>query len=291
MDTIPIVIFHIGDQEYFQKCVAINAKRNKVYVIGDDSNKDLFKSNPNVTFVHVSELYSEEWEDFKKHYLHNDVTVNIKIMYLWFSCIFYLKRFFIKYGYSYICHVDSDCIVLENVNKIFDKRKALSYSLQLEEELRNPYHMVGSIHSGLINLDFCNKFIELCFDIYKTKTKFSLIDKKIQWHKMNNVCGGICNMTLFYLLYSEKLVKDVVDLNELIYIDNEPCTFDHQLSGEYGYLGCNTYKKTNNIKTIIKHNNKWYFETQRYNDKIRTLSIHFQGYDKAILEKLNVNEW
>ena len=98
-------------------------------------------------------------------------------------------------------------------------------------------------------------------------------------------------MTLYYLLYSEKLVKDVTDLNDLIYIENESCVFDHIISSDYGYLGCNTYKKNNNIKSIKKQNGKFYFETQRYNDKIRALSIHFQGDDKAILETLNLDDY
>lgn len=291
MDTIPIVIFHIGNQIYFQKCVAINSKRNKVYVIGDDSNKDLFTNNVNVTFVHINELYSEEMEEFKKYYVHYDFTVSIRILLLWFSCIFYLKQFFIKKGYTYICHVDSDCIVLEDVNTIFRNRKTLSYSLQPDEQRINPYNMTGSIHNGLLNLEFCNKFIDLCFDIYKTKTKFHLIEPKIRWHTTNHIAGGICNMTLFYLLYSEKLVENIFDTNELLYIDNEPCVFDHTISSEYGYLGRNTYKKKDNAKLILRKDDKYYFETKPFNDIIRVLSIHFQGDSKVILENINVADW
>ena len=50
---IPLYIFHLGNQLYFQKCVAINSKRNIVYIIGDDSNKDTFKDNKCVIHVHI----------------------------------------------------------------------------------------------------------------------------------------------------------------------------------------------------------------------------------------------
>lgn len=63
---IPIVIFHVGNQDYFQKCVQINSKKNHVYIIGDDSNKDTFINHPNITHVHKNDLESDEIAQFKQ---------------------------------------------------------------------------------------------------------------------------------------------------------------------------------------------------------------------------------
>jgi len=145
--------------------------------------------------------------------------------------------------------------------------------------------MVGSIHNALLDLDFCNKFIDLCFDIYKYKTKFNLIQDKILWHRNNKIAGGICDMTLYYLLHSEKIV-DVHDLNIPLLINNEDCVFDHQLSRSYGYLGEQTYKLKNRIKNINKLHNKYYIEDIN-NKQVRLLSVHYQGnHNKKLLMQL-----
>jgi hypothetical protein len=78
-------------------------------------------------------------------------------------------------------------------------------------------------------------------------------------------------------------------LNELHYINNEPCVFDHAVYNAYGYLGQRTYKASDEHgkKKLIKKEGKHYFETVN-GDLVRALSIHFQGeWAKWILETLD----
>ena len=209
-----------------------------------------------------------------------------------FLRIFYLKQLILTRGIDQIIHLDSDCIIMDDVNTIFQSLNSslnnikVGYSVQTFAQQHNPYHMVGSVHGSLLNLDFCNKMIELCFDIYENKSKFHLIESKVNWHRNNNHPGGICDMTIYYLISSTNLVE-VSDFNKTYTIDNELCTFDHQIYGNYGYLGSNTYKTIGDgKKKLIKQNNKYYFETVN-GDLIRVLTIHFQGeYAKYILENL-----
>ena len=63
--------------------------------------------------------------------------------------------------------------------------------------------MSASIHSSLINSEFCNEFTKLFQGIYIDKTKFQLIEDKIKYHNEKNVAGGICDMTLYFLLFNE----------------------------------------------------------------------------------------
>lgn len=281
--SIPIVIFHIGgNQPYFLNCVTISSKKHTVYLIGDDTNKNTFKNNKKVHFFHINELESEETEKFKRCFV-NYSNNNHNYEMVCYLRVFYLKTLFEKTQIPWMFHTDSDCILLENINNIFTHPVQVSYSIQ---NMENKYHMVGSIHNSLLDIEFCNKFIQLCFDIYDNRTKFELINQKIQWHKTTGTPGGICDMTLYYLLYSEKIIENIVDLNVPILVDDEYLTFDHNVSDAYGHNGEYTYEKQNGIKTIIKKGKCYYFKTVN-GQLIKTASIHYQGRAKQILEKFS----
>jgi hypothetical protein len=283
---IPIYIFHLGNQLYFQKCVEINSKYNKVYVIGDDSNESWCKNIPSVTHIHIHSFIGDELKEINGMIMcfHNYSTSRDIYELNCFLRVFYLKELIKRTNIPTFFHIDSDCLIFESLENI-PFTTSIQYSLQKFSEVRNPFHMVGSIHNGLLNMEFCDKFIQLCFDIYENKSKKHLIMPKVSWHKNYNIAGGICDMTLYYLLYSENII-DVSDTNNIIVVNGEESTFDHQISGSYGYLGENTYKMNNNIKQIEIRNNKIYFVT-RENKFIRALSIHFQGSNKKIMENLS----
>jgi len=286
---IPLFIFHIGNQEYFRKCVLHNSKKNKVYVMGNDSTKDLFPNNKNVNFIHVKDVDNGEVNRLKtcfKNYSTHDVSYEIKC----FLRVFYLKQLMLKTGIDSFFHLDSDCIVFDNISEVFHANPQIknAYSVQKYCEKTNPYHMVGCIHNGLITLDLCNIFINLCFDIYENKSKLHLINGKIEHHKNNNMGGGICDMTFFWLIYSEKLCE-IYDLNDIIIYEDEECIFDHNVNNDYGIFGENTYNMNqNNIKEIMVNDGKRYVSTKNGDRKLRLLSIHFAGPAKKILESINV---
>lgn len=288
---LPIYIFHLGNQEYFKKCVTINALRNKVYLIGDTSNQTTFSDNSNVTYIHIDSFQDQELDKLNRmkacfvNYSTNNHTYELNC----FLRVFYLDLLIRRTGIPAFFHVDSDCIVLEDLSKVpLFNNSQICYMLQTFSQQINPFHMVGSIHSSLLTAEFCSKFIELCFDVYENKTKFYLVKAKLDWHRENRIPGGICDMTFYYLLYSEKIV-DVKDLNECMVLDGEPCVFDHQMTGPYGYLGGNTYTMTQPYKNLYMTNGKFYMMT-RTNILVRALSLHFQGNSKQILLNLNEKE-
>ena len=271
--SIPIVIFHTGgSQDYFVTCVTISSKTNQVYLIGDDSNKSTFSDNPNVLFFHVNDLGSEEIDQFKKCFVNYSGNAANYEMYC-FLRVFYLKSLFKKNGNVWMFHTDSDCVILDNINTILNEPTTVSYSV---ETSTNEFHMSASIHNALLNQEFCNIFIELCFDIYQNKTKFGVIEKKIQWHQQTGMPGGICDMTLYYLINRDKMIDNLVDLNMPIQTYDEKIVFDFNYSSTYGYNGKNTYEMEDWYKRIVKRNGKYYFATTDGNE-IRAASIHFQG--------------
>lgn len=272
--STPVVIVHNGNQLYFRKCIEHNNK-NLVYVIGDDSAQEACLSFPNVKFVNLQTLHDENADRFNKCFVNYSDGPRDSYCFC-FLRVFYIHQFLLKFNFEQIFHIDSDCVVLENVNDIHFPKK-IAYSIQ---KVPNPHNMVGSIHNSLLDLKFCDEFINLCFDIYENKSKFNLIEKKINWHKQNFIRGGICEMTILYLLHSENIL-DVFDTNEVTYYNDEPSVFDHQINGNYG--GSKTYKILGGIKKLTKENGAYYAETID-GIKTRLLSLHFQGRAKNLLQ-------
>jgi hypothetical protein len=271
--SIPIVIFHTGGApDYLISCVNISSKTNQVYLIGDDSNQSTFLNNPNVRFFHINDLSTNEIEQFKLcfiNYSGNDANYE---MYC-FLRIFYLKSLFERTGLDWVLHTDSDCIILQDINELFPSPSSVAYSIH---KTANEFHMGASIHNALLNRRFCNTFVELCFDIYQNKTRFGLIEKKIQWHQQTGMPGGICDMTLYYLIHSENMISPIIDLNEPLEFDSSYIVFDLHYSESYGYNGNDTYAMEDWYKRIIKREGKFYF-VKTDGQEIRTASIHFQG--------------
>jgi hypothetical protein len=121
--------------------------------------------------------------------------------------------------------------------------------------------------------------------------RFDLIDKKLQWHKITNTPGGICDMTLYYLLYSENIIANIIDLNmPMKYPGTDiDIIFDHNVCDSYGFNGERTFNK-NIIKIIRKIENRFYFQlADKQQQYIQTMSIHFQGNAKRLLSSFSLN--
>jgi hypothetical protein len=274
MSSVPIVVLHIGTQPYFTNCVLLNSKHNPVIVIGDIHNKHI-TNVPNVEHYEIHTLVTQELNEFKKCFF-NYSTNSASYEFLCFARVFYMKRLMELKGLDAIFHVDSDCIMLERLDKVVPlirKTHSIAYSLEKSD---NPLNMVGCIHNGLLTLEFCNQFVQLCFDIYLTKTKLHLIEPKVKWHVSNKQAGGICDMTLYHLLASEKLI-DVFDLNQVIEVDGIPCTFDHNINSAVGYRGPITYKMNGSMKQVEKEGDHFFITEVGTHQKIRALTFHFQG--------------
>lgn len=296
---MPVVIHHSGNQAYLVKCVELNAKNNLVYLLGDESNQSLFDHHPSVKQVDAADLGSTELDDFKKHF-SNYSTHSSEFERLCFERIFILREFILRTGIDPVFYVDSDCIVLDSVNRIFEGLKEGTSGLSVQN-VSNPHHMVACIHNSLLTLEFCEAFIQLCFDVYTDRSKFHWIEPKIEWHRRMRCGGGICDMTLYHLLHEHRLVPGTMDFNEPRLIDDEWCVFDHNLSDGYGYQGEKTYELKKGTKSVLKKDGKFYLKTRkersrggRYPTKegglpntVRTLSLHFQGSKKRHLEAID----
>ena len=168
MKSTKVLIFHTGYEDYLKFNCEITSKKNEVVIIGDESVSNLSKIN-NVEFVNYEKYLNNEKIKYLKSYFKSYNTVDEKYVWLWYLRIFITKLFMDDYKVNEIFHIDSDNILLENINDfIFEKDNAYL----INNDFGNPFKMTASIHSSLLTNDFFNQFIKLYEDIFINKTKF-----------------------------------------------------------------------------------------------------------------------
>ena len=280
---IPVLIIHEGYKEYLKINLEITGKNNKIYLIGDKSLQHLGNIK-NVTFVNIDK-YNNNLQIIQ--YANNFINYSSNSKLFEFSCfkrVFILKLFMNEYNFDKVFHIDSDNILLKNINEyVFSKDIAYVSNKNWHKN-----RMSNSIHSGLLDKKFILEFEKLYEDIYINKSKLYLIKEKINYHTKNNnfVNGGISDMTLYYLLKEEKIIE-VENLIQKKVINNKKVVFINNVSNGEGPNSKEQYQLENNIIKIIKSSNE---EDNYIYDKINKeflvlMNIHFQGEMKRFMNK------
>lgn len=276
---INCVIIHKGYQPYLKYNLEISSKNNYVYLIGDDSLEFLGSKFKNVEFINIQNFENSKNLIHLKEHFKNFNSNSYDFEWFCFARVFMINDFLEQNELENVFHIDSDNVLLTNISNLeFHKKNA--YLIPPNQEV---YRMSGSIHSGLIDKSFCEKFINLYKDIYVNKSKFHLIEDKINYHSEQNIPGGICDMTLYYLLQSEEIldtqnlffpIKDKSE-SEFIFMNN--------FSNSEGPNGKNSFQLEKGQISIINKNKV--FDTvskKEYN----LCNIHFQGGAKKKLNRL-----
>ncbi len=294
MSNIPLIIMHLGEQPYFKKCVELNTKFNDVLLIGDQSNLRTFTSNPRVKHYHVFNLETDDTRDFR-NYFKNYSTNSYDAEYTCFIRYFHYITIMDELGIDKIAVCDSDCVVLENVDKLWAAYMKPGVNAAMPIDVSQTEEHIDKVCNsvGLLTRDFCLRFVNLVRDIYLHQTQYSLIEKKIRWHAVNEIPGGISDMTLLSALWSSGDVNMTNLAGTEIY-ENEICAFDWNLQSASGFKGKDTYVM---LQSGIKYAKKmmgsdgtpkFYFATKDM-EYIRALSFHFQGFkSKALLENFSM---
>ena len=276
-NNIPIVIFHVGNQEYLKKCLEFNSRFNHVFLLGTQDNKSFININ-NVIHIDVNKLNNTtDVKTFENNFINFSSNPRDAEL-ICFLRIFYIHAFMKYYNIKKVFHLDSDCVVLKKIKDIPFK-KDVAYSFH---ESDKPHEMRACIHNSLLTFDICQKFIDLSFDIYVNKTKLHLLKPLIEYFFQNDFKGGVSDMALFYLLR-----KNVQNIN----IPFNGGVFMHNLNIGEGWQSKSQYELTedlsgNYIINITKKDNEY----QIYdivNKKFYNLySIHFQGTAKRHLRNI-----
>ena len=271
VDTLYI---HSGYKNYLKYSLDITLKKNNILFIGDDSNAFL-RSKKNIEFINRKELLNSDIEKYKSYFI-NYSTNDKPFEWSCFERVFIMKNFLDKYNIQQIYYSDSDNVFLKNLNKL-KLTKNIGY---LIPNLQSDFEMYASIHSSFLNKEFCERFIELYEDLYINKSKFELIAQKIEYHEKNNIRGGICDMTLYYLLNKLNIV-DVQNFFEPVKTtEGSNSIFIQDIKSSIGPSGKDTFKKNRNKIKIFNNTKVLDLITGEFYE---LNNIHFQGTSKKHL--------
>ena len=273
----PVVIVHFGDQLYVRKCLieTVRHNHNNVILIGDASNKhmceDIGVKHVFVNDLPVSESRTEFISNFK-NYSSNSHKFELLCFLRWFFILEFMNHFNI----NRLLHLDSDATLLCNASVFDDVAIGTSQPKQTSS-----IQMSNCIHTSIITRHYVQKFVNLCLDIYVSKVKFDLIAAKVEHHQTHP--GGVCDMTLTYLLNKTENVTNLLEPDEHrgVIMNIIMC------SG--GDLGKGQYEMTNNIVSIFKQDDQYYlYDTIRKQYSLLR-NIHFQGGAKRLLDKYDIS--
>ena len=275
--NIPTVIVHENYDNYLKTNLDITGKNNQIYLIG---NKELANlENDNVTYVDISKYKKLSKLNTMREKFINYGAKDDKTELFWYSRVIMIGEFMKEYKLEKIFNIDSDNILLDDINKYpYSYENALCISKNWHEN-----YLTASIHSGLINQNFCEQYEKLYFDIFINKSKFNLIENKINYHK--NSSGGIADMTLYYLLFSEDIIH-IDNLLKPIFIDGVKSVFINNISNGEGYQYKNQYNIQKKYLKITKKDEKNFIYDVKNNEYLNILNIHFQGKAKKKMNKL-----
>lgn len=274
MNRISCVLMVDYYQKYIKTNLEITSLFNHIYLIGTPEMS--FLESENITFVDINKYRENIFLKNIKKYFINYGAKDDKSELFWLSRVPKLKSFLEEYNLENIFVIDSDNILLCDVNLYpFTQKNAICISPNF-----NKYHQTASIHSGLIDISFCEAYEKLYYDIFENKSKFYLIEDKINFHKSNP--GGIADMTLYYHLYNEGLVEFDNLLNPVDFQNEKSVFINNYLTSE-GFESEDQFKLKRNKLKIYKRNGSNFIYDKKNNEYLKLLNIHFQGIGKKYL--------
>ena len=277
---IPCVIVHRGFKPYLKYNLEITSKNNKVFLIGDESVSNLASISDNIEFINIEEYETRKRiVDLKKNFV-NCNTQPQDIEWMNFERVFIIHNFILEKNYKQIFHLDSDNVLLKNIND-FKFNTTNAYCIPSFQE---NYRMDSSIHCGLLDEEFFFEYEKLYNDLYITKNKFHLIEKKINYHKQNNIRGGITDMTLYFLLQKLEKINPQNLMKPFKSKDGEEFVFINNFNLAEGFYDFNNFEKRRKKIKLYNGNSV----NDLINLKIiKIANIHFQGTSKKYLNRFS----
>ena len=281
MKNINTVVVHDKISDFLETSLRITSKNNKVFLIGNESVKHLEKYE-NITFVDIKKYFNNKKFKFYREKFEHFGDKDEYSYYFWFMRLFLIYEFMKDYNLENIFSCDSDNLLLKNINDYSFKAKNAICIPKVWED----HWFTSSVHAGLITQEFCENYEMLYEDIFINKSKFNLIQDKIQHHKNNP--GGVCDMTLYHYIVEMELVE-MQNLLEPINIGNEKHVFINNFANGEGINSQEQFKtKRKKIKVYYSKKTQSNLVYDKINGEYLNLfNLHFQGKSKRFInEKL-----
>lgn len=275
MSIIPLFFVHTGYQNHLKYVLSQAKKTNKeVYLLGDDSNKKIIQS-----WYKMEDFIDERFETFKSKFIN--MSTNPSEFEL--NCF---KRYFVCYKFAKTHRIetffmmDSDCLVYFDLSLLNLQEYDVGASFPEDQSNMN---WTASPHASLWTVHALDSFLNFLIDAYNKDNIYKL-EQKWEYHKKNNISGGICDMTLLYLwILENELVFNVFNTSKI----HDGKVFDHFLNVTEGYKkGDFIINKYLEMKVVKFVNNVPYF---KYKDGswVQTCTIHAQGARKKYIIPLS----
>lgn len=274
-NVIPVVMFHEGCPDYLPYSFE-SAKRNnkRVILLGDEANKHL-----------AEEWYDSKSFDMTRFEAFKEVFVNYST-YTEFFAIICFRRYFLMYELMKKLELDrlfvaeSDTYTAGDYSSIKALDGAYAMVSMMADQNVN-YSWSACCHSSYWTKEALDDFLTFCYDMFANNKELLL--EKWNYHKANNLAGGVCDMTLVYLWARDK--ENILNSARIIdggTIDQNICDRANYRADEYKYnklCGIKKYKlkkDTDGIKRpyLIKQDGAL----------VPVYSIHCSGRGKAAIK-------
>ncbi len=275
---IPSIILHEDYQDYLEINIQITGKNNQVFLLGNESVKNLEKY-PNVEYVDISKYVKSKRIENLKNYFVNYSNYESKYSLFTFVRILIISEFMEDFGFEKVFSCDSDNILLKDINEYgFTKDSALCIPTVWE-----PFYFATSVHAALISKTFCHEYEKMYEDVFVNKSRLSLFNEKIDFHKTNP--GSFCDMTFYHFLNDLDLIE-AENLLEIKNINGKNYVFVNNYANGEGPKSRNQYKVNKKGIKIYKNNklgtNTIYDNISK--EHLNIFNMHYQGKHKQYLK-------
>lgn len=288
-----IFLIHHGHQDYLRIAASeAKASSNCVILVGNDTVTgqlcDAYYEDTTVSLP--------EYEAFERQYIHLSSAPR-EFELLCFKRYFYLHAIAKERDLSHFWMIDSDAIVLQNLQAVARKfllpngyLAALSTPHQSETNQTN-YWWASSAHTSFWTMEGLNEFIDFLKTLYIGKTRKQL-DQKYQWHLEQKIPGGICDMTALFLWQQEQ--KKIYNF---VHAHQEGLPFFDNNLNEDGNCFPHEFSMTRNVqlKKVLFKNNLYWTYPKNDGQPIPVAALHFQGRAKSFMatfqKKRSIHYW
>jgi hypothetical protein len=288
LTNLPIIFIHTGNQNYLKIAIESAIKfGNDVHLIGDEANRGFCEK-----WCHIDSLTSKLYEDFKKYYVHmstNSYEFELMCFKRYFLAYEYLKQI----GAEKFVMLDSDILTYTNYETLpFVSEYAIAASWF---ENQNNYKWSVCPCMFMATIDALRDYLVFMINTYSQAERLSLLREKEEYHKQNNIPGGICDMTLLFLWIKDCEEKKKYRVHNNAIIENG-IAFDHNIQTASGFIK-NEFQYDNflRMKKVIYKDNIPFF-VLKDGGKVRANTLHFLGgaktamlsfyYNKSYISKL-----
>jgi hypothetical protein len=272
-DCVDLVFVHKGYKWYLPFVL------NQAKSVDPDSNIVLLgdcSKNNRINTASVKELRSSKYiERFTDKYIHMSTNSSGFELFCWLRW-FYLLDYMHRSSIQSVMHLDSDVLLFSSLAEIksyyADAIDDCGYIIPAQSF--DSLKWSASAHISYWTYERLEEFCEFCIESFCNTKYLQLYEEKWNWHQQNNLTGGVCDMTTFYLFWLEK-GSSIFNLGK----QHHNHVFDGSMNSSANYNE-NEFETCRGIKKISFVDKKPMFTNSADGQKVRVHGCHFQGNTK-----------